>query len=72
MVFEKNLAGVILLVMILAGIHTEAPAQTLSDRTLIVGTQVAPPFAMKNIEGTWTGVSIDLWRQIAAGIGSGF
>ena len=54
--------------MILAGIPIEAQGQTLSSRTLIVGTREVPPFAMKNSEGTWTGVSIDLWRQIAAAL----
>jgi polar amino acid transport system substrate-binding protein len=64
--FVKRLAGVIIWVMIFGGIHTDAQGQTLSCRTLIVGTKEVPPFAMKNSEGTWTGVSIDLWRQIAA------
>jgi polar amino acid transport system substrate-binding protein len=64
--FVKRLAGVIIWVMIFGGIHTDAQGQTLSGRTLIVGTKEVPPFAMKNSEGTWTGVSIDLWRQIAA------
>lgn len=35
-------------------------------RKLIVGTKEAPPFAMKSDEGIWTGISIDLWRQIAS------
>jgi polar amino acid transport system substrate-binding protein len=30
-----------------------------------VGTKAAPPFAMKAEDGTWRGVSIDLWRCIA-------
>ena len=63
--FLKRLAGVITLLMVLGGIQTEAQGQTLSSRTLIVGTKEVPPFAMKNNEGTWTGFSIDLWRQIA-------
>ena len=33
--------------------------------TLIVGTQEVPPFAMKRADGTWEGISIDLWRSIA-------
>ena len=37
-----------------------------SQRTLIVGTKQAPPFSMKTPDGNWTGLSIDLWRQIAA------
>ena len=34
-------------------------------RELVVGTKVAPPFAMKAEDGTWHGISIDLWRRIA-------
>ena len=34
-------------------------------RELVVGTKVAPPFAMKAQDGTWRGISIDLWRRIA-------
>jgi ABC-type amino acid transport substrate-binding protein len=63
--FVKRLAGVMTMLMILAAINTEAQGQTLSSRTLIVGTKEVPPFAMKNSDGTWTGVSIDLWQQIA-------
>jgi polar amino acid transport system substrate-binding protein len=33
---------------------------------LIVGTKHAPPFAIKSEDGTWSGVSIDLWRAVAA------
>jgi polar amino acid transport system substrate-binding protein len=32
---------------------------------LIVGTQEVPPFAMKRQDGSWEGISIDLWREIA-------
>ena len=38
---------------------------TLPDHVLIVGTMEAPPFAMKERNGSWTGISIDLWRRIA-------
>ncbi len=36
-----------------------------SNKTLIVGTKEAPPFAMKASDGSWTGISVDLWRKIA-------
>lgn len=39
------------------------------NRELVVGTKEAPPFAMKEPDGTWTGISIDLWRQIAEKLG---
>ncbi len=32
---------------------------------IIVGTKEAPPFSMKGRDGTWSGITIDLWRQIA-------
>jgi ABC-type amino acid transport substrate-binding protein len=44
------------------------PAQTqpASDaRELVIGTKVAAPFAMKQADGTWRGISIDLWRRVA-------
>jgi ABC-type amino acid transport substrate-binding protein len=34
-------------------------------RELVVGTKEAPPFAIKNEKGEWSGVSIDLWRKVA-------
>src|SRR6516225_7065665 len=34
-------------------------------RELVIGTKVAPPFVMKSEDGTWRGISIDLWRHIA-------
>jgi polar amino acid transport system substrate-binding protein len=35
------------------------------QRELVVGTKEAPPFAMKDADGNWSGISIDLWRRIA-------
>ena len=37
-----------------------------TPQQLIIGTKEAPPFSMKTSDGQWTGLSIDLWRQIAA------
>ncbi len=36
------------------------------SQPLIVGTKESPPFSMKTADGHWTGLSIDLWREIAA------
>jgi hypothetical protein len=33
---------------------------------MVVGTKIAPPFAMKSDDGTWSGISIELWYRIAA------
>jgi len=43
-----------------------AQAQAPAPRTpLIVGTKNAPPFAMKGADGKWTGISIELWQELA-------
>lgn len=43
---------------------TTAPAHVL-----VVGTKESPPFAMKTPDGDWTGLTIDLCRQLAADVG---
>jgi polar amino acid transport system substrate-binding protein len=48
----------------LAATQTQTPEQPLM-RELVIGTKVAPPFAMKAEDGNWRGISIDLWRRIA-------
>ena len=35
------------------------------QRELVVGTKEAAPFAMKSADGSWSGLSIDLWRRVA-------
>ena len=32
---------------------------------MIIGTKEAPPFAMKGPDGKWTGISIELWQDLA-------
>jgi ABC-type amino acid transport substrate-binding protein len=36
---------------------------------LVVATKVSPPFSFKRTDGEWTGISIDLWREIAEDMG---
>jgi ABC-type amino acid transport substrate-binding protein len=36
---------------------------------LVVGTHEAPPFVIKNADGTFSGISIDLWRAVADKLG---
>src|SRR5689334_7478326 len=40
-------------------------AATLAKRELVVGVNNAPSFAMKGSDGAWSGLSIELWRQVA-------
>ena len=60
----------ILLLFCQAGtLRAEGAPGTAANKKLIIGTKQAPPFAMKNEDSTWSGVSIDLWRKIAADMG---
>jgi polar amino acid transport system substrate-binding protein len=47
--------------------RAQAPenAGVLPQGELVVGTKEAAPFAMKAADGTWRGISIDLWRHVA-------
>ncbi len=50
--------------------HTQSPAQSpetadAPPNELVLGIKEAPPFAMKAADGTWHGISIDLWRRVA-------
>ncbi|MGB5735591.1 MAG: transporter substrate-binding domain-containing protein [Thiohalocapsa sp.] len=44
---------------------TSANVSVNNDRPLAVATRHVPPFAMKADDGSWSGIAIDLWRQIA-------
>jgi polar amino acid transport system substrate-binding protein len=33
---------------------------------LRIGTMHTPPFCIKNLDGSWSGISIDLWHEIAS------
>jgi polar amino acid transport system substrate-binding protein len=36
-----------------------------ADKELVIATKEAPPFAMKKEDGSWHGISIEVWRRIA-------
>ncbi len=50
-----------------AGADTPPPGASPSvpSRKLVVGTKIVKPFAFKDANGEWTGISIELWREIA-------
>ena len=41
------------------------PVLDLSSKEISVAVKVAPPFAFKLDDGTWSGLSIEFWRKIA-------
>ena len=44
-------------------------AQSDENAPLIIGTKVAPPFVIKEEDGTFSGISIELWQRIAEEMG---
>jgi ABC-type amino acid transport substrate-binding protein len=40
-----------------------------AGRPMRIGTRHAPPFAIRGSDGTWSGISIDLWEEIADNLG---
>jgi ABC-type amino acid transport substrate-binding protein len=47
-------------------IESAAADATVDEPTVMrVGTKQSPPFAIKNPDGSWSGISIDLWDHLA-------
>jgi ABC-type amino acid transport substrate-binding protein len=40
-------------------------ARASAGPKLVVGTHPVPPFVVKGDDGSWSGISIDLWRRVA-------
>ena len=59
-----------------AYVYGQVPQQTdrqdFPQRELVIGTKQAPPFAMKDADGNWSGISIELWREVAQKLGLQF
>jgi polar amino acid transport system substrate-binding protein len=45
------------------------PTPPLPKQRLIVGLAPGPPFDIQAADGSWTGISVELWRQIANELG---
>jgi polar amino acid transport system substrate-binding protein len=65
----RKLRAFLLVLMIALAIspasYSQTTGATSETRELVVGTKVAPPFVIKAEDGSWHGLSIDLWRRIA-------
>ena len=49
-----------------------SPTPSPIPRKLIVGIYSAPPFNMRQADGSWTGISVDLWREVASDLKTDF
>lgn len=59
-------------VVLLSLLTSVAVAQSVpydTTRTYVIGTKSAPPFVFQQADGRWTGLSIELWQDIAADLG---
>ncbi|MDV6032118.1 MAG: transporter substrate-binding domain-containing protein [Phycisphaera sp. RhM] len=45
-------------------IGQQASGQQAAEQPITVGTKHSPPFAIKNDDGTWSGISIELWKNL--------
>jgi polar amino acid transport system substrate-binding protein len=48
------------------------PAPVIPKKKYIVGIAPGPPFNIQDPDGTWTGISVELWREIANDLGIDF
>jgi polar amino acid transport system substrate-binding protein len=59
---------IVILLLFAAGGQASA-AEEAPGRAMVVGTKPSPPFVVKQADGTWGGLAIDLWKLVAADMG---
>ena len=47
----------------------QAPSAAQPHKDLVVAIKKAPPFAIRSQDGTWTGISIELWNRVGKKLG---
>jgi ABC-type amino acid transport substrate-binding protein len=68
----RMVAAAALAVLVVTAAPESIRAQQPADRTLVVGTKEVAPFAMRQADGSWSGISVDLWEHIADELGFTF
>jgi polar amino acid transport system substrate-binding protein len=48
------------------------PTAPIAKQKIIVGVAVSPPFNIRNADGSWTGISVELWQEIAKALNIDF
>ncbi len=69
---SRNYFRLFLIALLLFAAGPAIGQQKPPPHVLRVGTTSAPPFSMKLRDGKWTGISIELWRELAAELGLEF
>ena len=65
----KLAAGAVFLCVVLPRLAAQEPAAV--PNRIVVATREVPPFAMKNEDGEWVGISIELLREVKAELQNG-
>lgn len=60
----RLITAALVLSLTLAVSNGQSQPAASAKTKLIVGTKHVPPFAIKDASGSWSGISIELWRQI--------
>ncbi len=65
-VCRPTIVGVVLIVLSATAVGSDdvETAADTPDTKLIVGTKHSPPFAFKNPDGQWAGISIEMWKHL--------
>jgi ABC-type amino acid transport substrate-binding protein len=72
MVIAKIVGIVMLLIVTLLSVKALAQDDKAVPDKLLVGVVDAPPFYMKTTDGSWEGLSIELWQAVAQELGVEF
>ncbi|QIG79875.1 transporter substrate-binding domain-containing protein [Stakelama tenebrarum] len=63
--FRRLFAPLLLLLPLAAQAQADDRPPTGTDGALTVATREAPPFVIREPDGSWSGLAIDLWSQVA-------
>lgn len=61
----KNLRLFLLPLLLFTFLCTESSAYSVDEDEILVGTRVVPPFVIKDDDGTFSGLTVDLWDHVA-------
>jgi polar amino acid transport system substrate-binding protein len=66
---RRRLGAAISLAALAASARAATPSPTPPPTELQVGVYQAPPWSMKKENGEWSGLTVDLWKELAADMG---
>src|SRR3989304_5353253 len=62
----RKLAYLIFVLTCVCNISNSSATQIqVNQNTLTIGVAEEPPFTIKNDDGSWSGLAIDLWKEIS-------